>query len=630
MLKFMRKHANSWFIKIMLGMIVVTFVGFFGWSATQGPFTRDVIATVDGEPILLSEYQAAYRQTHDLYRRMYGRDLDQATLNTLQIGRQAMETLVRARIHIREAEAAGLSVSDDELARHIERLPTFQRNGSFNRALYLEVLRRNRLAVTDYETEQRQLLLLRKMESVIRDSVKVTDPEIEEAYRWSHEGVKVRYMIYPTDRFEKTLKVKEDALLAYFEKEKARFRLPKKYRVAYVFAEFLAFEKTVKVTDENIAKVYEAAKEEYREPEKRQVRHILLKVAPEASQELAGEVKAKANALLKRIRAGEDFSKLADESSDDLNAGKGGNLGTIVRGEMDPGFEKAVFGLEEGEVAGPIRTPFGYHLVRLDKIELAKTRPLSEIKASIADQLRAARASDKARERIEKMWDEISEGRKLDSLPKMEGIRQGDSKLFTPDGKGLALPDAQRVAAAAFRLERGELGDPIEGDAGWYLIRVIDEQPSRLPELKEVRSEVEKAYVLDEAERLAEEQVKGWVKAVNYGKPLTEIAKAEGLKVTESPRFNRVEPLSSPQVGGDFYQKVFSLDSGKAGQAVTANGWMLYVVSERKAADLSKLKKDGGKFRQEYLRSKQSLVLRSWAAAQRRATSVELRPGFNL
>ncbi len=630
MLKFMRKHANSWFIKIMLGMIVVTFVGFFGWNATQNDFSRDVIATVDGEPISLVEYQAAYRKMHDFFRQVYGKDLDQKALENFQLGRQALEVLIRSKMQVRQAKEAGLSVSDEELADYIEGVPTFQNSGRFDHALYLEVLRRSSLSIADYEAEQRQALLLRKIESVIRDGVKVTVPEIEEAYQWGHEGLKVRYFIYPSDRLEKDVKVREDALATYFKKEKERFRWPKKIRVVYVFGETLEFEKTVKVTDEKIIKAYEENKGEYREPEKRRVRHILFKVAPEASSERESSVKARLEVLLKRIRSGEGFSKLAGKFSDDLNAGEGGDLGTIVRGEMDPVFEKAVFGLDEGEVSDPIRTSFGYHLVKVDGIEPTRVKPLSEVKASITAKVRVGLASGKARDEIEKIWDEISTGRSFQSLAKVRGVRNGTSEFFTSDGKGLVLPDGRKLATAAFRLERGELSDPVEGDAGWYLFRVIDERPSRLPALKEVRSEAEKAYIRKESGRLAKERAKVWVNALNNGKDLTEIAKAEGLRVTETPLFKRVKPLSSPGVGQDFYRKVFALKAGKAGEASVANDRMLFVVSERKVAELSSLKKDGGKFREEYLRGKRIAVLKSWVAARRQEAKVEIRPEFNL
>ncbi|MEE8110968.1 MAG: SurA N-terminal domain-containing protein, partial [bacterium] len=195
MLKFMRKHGGSWFIKIILSVIVVTFVGFFGFTAVQGPFTRDVVATVDGEPVTLGEYQAAYRRTYDLFRRVYGEALDEATLNRLQVGRRALETLVRSRIQAQHAHRAGLIVSDEELSRHIQNQPPFQRNGRFDRVLYLDILRRSRVPVSAYESEKRRDLLFRKLEAVIRDSVKVTRPEIEEAFRWSRERVKVRYVV---------------------------------------------------------------------------------------------------------------------------------------------------------------------------------------------------------------------------------------------------------------------------------------------------------------------------------------------------------------------------------------------------------------------------------------------------
>ncbi len=630
MLKFMRKHANAWFIKVMMGMIVVTFVGFFGWNAAQGPFTRDVVATVDGEPLSLSEYQAAYRQTYDLVRRMYGGALDKAALNRLQLGRQAIETIIRSRLQSRQARLAGISISNEEVARHIQSRPAFQRNGRFDRPLYLEILRRNRVPVAAYEEEQREILLLRRMESIIRDSVKVTGPEVEDAYRWSREGVKVRYLIFPPDRLEKEVEVKEDDLRAFFDREKERFRVPKKVQAAYLFADIQSFERSVKVTEEGVAQAYEARKEEFREVARRKAQHILIKVRPEAKPDDVAKAKNKAEGLLRRLRDGEDFAALAKKFSDDPNAADGGNLGAIARGELDPAFEKALFAMKTGEMKGPVKTPFGFHIVRLDAIEPERLRPLSEVKASLMDGLRTARAAADARDAIEKFWVEVSEGRAFDSFPQTAGIKRGVSKFFSADGKGLPVPDFRKVAAAALQLAKGELSDPIEGDSGWYVVRVTAERASRIPDLKEVRKEARKAYVQRQSERLAEERSKGWVKSLDGGGRLREIAKREGLKVSETPFFTRIRPLASPQAGGEFYGKIFGLKVGRAGQAAAQGGRMLFVVTGRKVADLAELKKDDGRFRAQYLQGKQGLVLRSWANALRRSAEVEIRPGMNL
>ena len=630
MLKFMRKHANAWFIKVMMGMIVVTFVGFFGWNAAQGPFTRDVVATVDGEPLSLSEYQAAYRQTYELVRRMYGGALDEAALNRLQLGRQAIETIIRSRLQSRQARLAGISISNEELARHIQSRPAFQRNGRFDRSLYLGILRRNRVPVAAYEEEQREILLLGRMESIIRDSVKVTGPEIEDAYRWSREEVKVRYMIFPPDRLEKEVKVKEDDLRTFFDREKERFRVPKKVRAAYLFADIQSFERSVKVTEEAVAQAYEARKEEFREVARRKARHILMKVRPEAKPDDVAKAKNKAAGLLRRLRDGEDFAALAKKFSDDPNTADGGKLGAVARGELDPAFEKALFAMKAGEVKGPVKTPFGFHIIRLDAIEPERLRPLSEVKASLMDGLRAARAAADARDAIEKFWVEVSEGRAFDSFPETAGIKRGVSKFFSADGKGLPVPDSRKVAAAALRLAKGELSDPIEGESGWYMVRVTAEQASRIPDLKEVRKEARKAYVRRQSERLAEERSKGWVKSLDGGGRLREIAKKEGLKVSETPFFTRIRPLASPRTGDEFYGKVFGLKAGRAGQAAAQGGRMLFVVTGRKAADLAELKKDDGRFRAQYLQGKQGLVLRSWANALRRSAEVEIRPGMNL
>ncbi|MFQ5915973.1 MAG: SurA N-terminal domain-containing protein [Nitrospinota bacterium] len=628
MLKFMRKYGSSWFIKIILLMIIVTFVGFFGWTAVQGPFTRDVVATVDGEPVSLGEYQNAFRRTYELFQRVYGDTLDEAMVNRLQIPRQALETVVRSRIQVRQAHLAGLRVSDEELSRHIRRQPAFQRNGRFDRALYLDALRRNRVPVAAYEAEQRLNLLLSKIEAIIRDGVKVAPAEVEEAFLWSRERAKVRYMILLAEELKKNVQVGEDALRAFFDKEKEQFRVPKKLKAAYFFADIQALEGSVQVTDEEIAKEYERRKDEYREAERRNARHILLKLSPGAKPEDVEKVKAKAEDLIRRLRNGADFAALAKEFSEDPNAEKGGELGSFGRGELDPEFEKAVFGMEVGELRGPVRTDFGFHIIRLDGIEGEKVRPLSEVKASIADGLRARRAAEKARDAIEKVWDELSQGRPFEDFPETPGVKRGVSEFFAADGKGLPVADRERVAAAAFKLGKEEISDPIEGEGGWYIVRIVDEQPSQIPEMKEVRGDVEKAYVQHRSKSLAEERAKELVGRLERGESLEQMAKEAGLNPIDSPFFTRNQPIPSLRAGAEFYTKAFELEVGKAAQTGVEEGRVIFVVTDRAQADPKELESDGGRFREEYLRSKQAVVMNLWVNALRESTEVITRPGM--
>jgi peptidyl-prolyl cis-trans isomerase D len=630
MMKFMRKYGNSWFIKIMLGMIIVTFVGFFGWSAVQSPFQRDVVATVDGEPISLREYQDVYRRNYETLRRTYGNALDEKMLQNLQLGRRSLEGLILLKIQLRQAALAGLEVSDDELVRHIQGQRAFQRNGRFDHGLYTSILRRNRIAMPTYEVQQRHTLLLRKLEAVIRDSVKVTRPELEEAFRWSREGVKVRYFVLPNTQLKDQVEVKDEGLRALFDKEKEQFRIPDKKKAEYFYAGFQAIESSIDVKDEEIAKEYESRKSEFRQPERRKARHILFKLDADAGSERVERAKGKAEEVMKRLHRGEDFSELAKEFSEDPNAEEGGTLGSIGRGELDPSFEKVVFEMKAEELRGPVRTGFGFHIIRLDEIEPASFRPLTEVQATIADGLRAERAALKARENIEKVWDEISQGRSLESFPEMAGVQRGVSDFFSADGKGLAFPDSEKVATAAFRLSNGETSNPIEGDGGWYVVKISDEQPSRLPKMEEVLEAVQTAYIQQESARLAEERAKGLVKRLEAGESLEDVAKAEGLNVLDLPFFTRSQPTRSLNVGREFYIKAFGLEAGKAAQSGAEDGRVIFRVVERKPADLQELEGDGGKFREEILKRKEAVVINTWLNQSRQSVAVDIRPGLQL
>ncbi len=636
MLRYMRGWANSWAVKGLLLMVAMSFVGFFGWNALHRPYhtaSRDVVASVGGEDIFLTEYHEAYQRTYNLYRRLYGNSFDDQLASQLQLGRRALDSLVAVRVQLIEARQAGLEISDAEVARAISSLPQFQRLGRFDRNLYLQALRHSRIQPEVFEEGQREALLIQRLEGLILNGVRLLPAELEEAYLWNNERIKVRYIRLPAEDLDSSVAPNEQALKDLHEERKEEFREPRKVKIEYYFADVLELEGEVEVADEDVTRYYEFRQSDYQQPERRRARHILFKMAPETGPDRTSEIQEKAEAVLEEIQEGGDFVALAKIHSEDPNRDEGGDLGFFRRGEFDPAFEEAAFNMEVGEVRGPIQSRFGFHLIQLEEIQSEGAQPLEEVRATILDILRSTQADEAARDLIDQVLFNVDEGQRFDGFPESPGLKRVTSDFFSAGGEGLLLPDSQAVATAAFQLTKGEVGEPVEGEGGWYLIRLVDEAASRFPPLEEVREDVEKVWRRVEGENQAADRAEELVASIQVGESLDQAASNLGLAVQETPLFRRSDDVPDLSPGNDFYQVAFGLEEGGAAEIVLEGDRLVFVLGERRRADLLKLAENGDEietFRSQILENKKRVIYEQWLENARTRAEVDISPGFLL
>ncbi|MCC7201759.1 MAG: SurA N-terminal domain-containing protein [Nitrospirae bacterium] len=183
MLKIVRELAvdNPLVLKIIMGVIAVTFVLSMGWYGIQSR-DADVVASVNGQDIKAQDYRRVYNRTVESYKDMYKDKFDAEMLEKLNIRDKVMDDLVARKLWLEAAGDVGLSVSDDELRDGIMKMKMFHREGKFDRSLYKGILDANRLSEAVFEGSQREEILIEKIKSIIRDSVTVSDAEVNEAF----------------------------------------------------------------------------------------------------------------------------------------------------------------------------------------------------------------------------------------------------------------------------------------------------------------------------------------------------------------------------------------------------------------------------------------------------------------
>jgi len=245
MLELMRRHARNWIMKLLLGIIIIVFVFYFG--SLGGKDQADIIATIDGDTIYYVDFQREYDKLVDLLRERYGRNLTDEQLKGLNLKERAVDNLIKQAIVMKKAEELEIRVSDAEVRDAILSYPAFQRNGLFDQGRYEQTLRLNRMSPDNFEAQQRKLLITKKIEGLLLSGVHVSEKEVFDLYRLQKEKINVKFLKLSLKDYTKRIKPDRQALESYLKEQGNEFRIPEQFQVKYIF--FLAAEQAKKALD---------------------------------------------------------------------------------------------------------------------------------------------------------------------------------------------------------------------------------------------------------------------------------------------------------------------------------------------------------------------------------------------
>jgi len=261
MLQLMRKHAKSWMMKVILGIIIVVFVFYFG--AMRGDKQTETIAVIDGSRLTYAEFSKEYQNIIDAYRQRYGNNLTDDMLKQLNPRKMAFDNLANQVILLRKADEFKLDVSDEELKANIFSIPSFQIEGKFNKTLYERVLRQNRLTPEEFEVSHKKMLKIGKLERLIKESVKVSEKEVYDIYKIQFEEINAHYIKVETKSFMAGIKPSKENLEKYLKDHEEDFRIPQKVQVKYISFPGMDFAGPQDISDEQIEEYYNYNKGEF-------------------------------------------------------------------------------------------------------------------------------------------------------------------------------------------------------------------------------------------------------------------------------------------------------------------------------------------------------------------------------
>ncbi|HEY1235085.1 MAG TPA: SurA N-terminal domain-containing protein [Candidatus Binatia bacterium] len=544
MLDFLRKRKRNWVITLFLGIIVVTFALFVGSGKFRDQGAGDV-AEINGESISQREFAIQYERAVERYRQMFKGSLTPEMIKGLNIKGSLLEELIQRKLMLQEARNLGLTATDEDLAEQLALAPEFQVGGRFSKDRYLQILQANRLLPTQFEEEQRDQLTIQRLYSVLVDSVHVSEAEVRDRYKIDQEKINLSYIKLPISSFTSQVKLSEQDIKQYYERNKESLKQPLKIQVEYLTYPFERFEPSGQSSEKEIENYYQANREEkFHHPKEVKVGYISVKLDDGADANQKKSAQARAESIVKDARTGKDFADLAKRFSQDPTAAKGGDLGWIAPGQLPAPIEKIVFALAKGAVSDPLETSAGFQIFKAEDLKPEKTESLQEATPEITKILKAEKAKSEAAKAADRDREKALSGTDLSKLAQESGVKFSASNWLAAGETLPEIGENQEFYKNAFALAAKEVSPVIEGKNGYYLIRLKERKEPVTPPLESVRDQIEKNLRESKAYELATQKGNSLLEQLKKTKDISKLTQTGDLKIEETGWF----PRSSQQL----------------------------------------------------------------------------------
>lgn len=585
MLQTLREKSSGWIAAVILGLLCIPFA-FFGmeqylfqrnatWAAKieappswwpSAPASWPASMFWRAEEIGADEFRTSFEQARQQRRQAEGEAFDPQVFESADNKRRVLESLIDRRVMRLAAARQGIAVGDAQVRETIESIPAFQVGGAFDPQSYQLALSSQGQTPRQFQEVVRNDLVQAVVPTGIADSAFVTRSEVDRMLALLAQTRAVRYAVMPAPAPDTTA-VPAAELERWYRQNAARFRAPESVTVEVLDVEAAKLPPPAAPDEAALRERYAQEQAKFGGGERRMVSHILVKDGPGALQ--------KAEAIADKAKAaGADFAALARSSSDDAGSKvNGGDLGGMLKnGAMPKAFEDAVFAMRAGEVRGPVKTDFGYHVILVRQVQASQQKPFEAVR----EQLLAEQA-DSDRERafndlLGKLVDEVyknpttlSAAAALANIPVRtlgpltRTPRAGDADPISSNAAVLRAAFAERA------IQDGEVSEPIEIAPGHsVLLRVKSHVPERALALAQVRPQVEAAVRADRAAKAAAAAADAALALLRGGKAMAALASERGWPYSDVPKLLRGQPLPDPQTN----EVIFATPAPQPGRPV--------------------------------------------------------------
>jgi peptidyl-prolyl cis-trans isomerase D len=533
MLEKIRENAQG---KIAWAIVIIICSTFVLWGITDY-FTQDnsptIAAKVNGEKITWQSVDLNYQRTKERF---------EAAGVAANLAKEHIRAeLIRKTLLLNNARALGLRVTDEQVAFVLLQIPVFQVEGKFSKDRYLDILSRANYTDVTFRQDLAKDVLTEQLKEGIAQSSFILPSESNRVIELAEQNRDFGYAILPLEKFKSGIKVTPEQINSYYIGQKTQFIKPEQVSLEYVELSLDDVASQVEIPEPELKAYYQEHIHSYSAPERLHARHILIPTTKEDD----AKAKTKATEILIKVRAGSDFESLAKMHSIDLaSAGKGGDIGWFTRGQMVPAFEDAAFGLHKPQdVAGPIQTQYGYHIIQLIERKSAETRPFEEVRSFVREQQSRDKAQEIFNEKIERLSKLAFEAPKsLDLIARELDLKIKETELFSQkteknknekeSAAGIsAYPAIQKAAFSDVVLTKKNNSELIQIDNNAVVVvRLKKHEPAVQLTLKQVENEIRDSIIFEKSQQAAKELVESLQKRIKSGEEPAVVMKGSQWK----------------------------------------------------------------------------------------------------
>ena len=576
------------FLGVLLVVVAASMLMYLVPNYNTGTTSSDtVIAEVGNDAITLAETQRLIQST------IRGRQLPVEILPSYIP--QMVDQLVTERAMVFEAERLGLQVSDADVADSIRQMvPSLFPDGKFvGKEAYASMLAQQNMTIDQFETDLKRQVLLTRLRDIAMEGTIVTQPEIEAAFRKKNEKIKVEFVRLTADKYKAESQPTAQEMQDFYKANPARYTSPEKKNLTVLVADQAKLEAMANPADADLQRMYSQNQEAFRTPERVKARHILLKTQGKPASEEAA-IKAKGENLLKQIKGGADFAKLAKENSEDPGSGaNGGDLGDwITHGQMVPEFDKAIFSLKTGQTSDLVKTMYGYHIVQTLARQAGGVRTFAEVKSDLAVQWKKQRvndlmqlASDKAPLALQK---DPAHPEKVAAEYNMQIVRVDNYVAGTPVPELGPMADFDQAVSP---LKKGEVSQAVSSPTKVALAMVNDVIPAHPSSFEEVQNQIRDVMVTNRSNAAVQRHANELIEKTRaMGGDLEKAAKSMGLETKTSNEVDRAGNIEGIGMASYLSEGFTKPDGSILGpMSVPDGGTVVTKVISHSGASLSQL-----------------------------------------
>ena len=628
MLEFIRERATGFIAWIIVIGIALTFA-LWGLGDYLTPDANVYVAEVGEEKITQNSLQQRYLQNRARLQAALGENFNPAFFSEDALKREALDVLVQENVLVQKLTESGQSVGDTQLNATLQSLEAFKTNGVFDSARYQEQIRLQGESVEGFENRMRRAVLIDQAANSVVQSSFVSDAELDAFVKLRDQQREISILTVPNSLFEDSVEVGDEEIQAYYDENGSRYQTAEKVSVDYLVLDANDLTGDIDIEEDDVRFEYEQRKSEFVVDEQRRASHILIEVDADADDAATAELRAKAQALLDRANAGEDFAELAKANSDDVgSANSGGDLGFFGKGVMVPPFEEAVFALEQGQISELVQSSFGFHIIKLTGLQEQRGKTFEEMRAELENEMKRDRAADIVIERSELLTDATYENPETLSVAAEElGLEIKTSELFERNnGTGIAsAPEFRNAAFSDEVLEQSNNSEPLQLSGNRIVVLRLKERVAPTPKpLEEVREDILATLKEEAANNASKELGETLVADIEAGNDIADQLAEKELVWTEAKFYSRNDGSVDRLILQSAFKLIEANDSAMGIELLNGD-YALYKMTEIKEGDPSSLSDEQRQvLKDQQQRARGGSEYTAWLEILRSSTKVTL------